>query len=214
MSKFISLLLLTLIITSCDENRTFYVAPAFANCDGAGKQMCLQVKENIEDDWTLLYDQIEGFDYKEGFTYKLEVSVSKVKNPPADDSVLKYKLVKLIYQEPADEKIAVAQTLSGKWRVERMIDMDSLAVKPTLSFENGQVSGNAGCNNYGAKFTIKENSISIGLAMSTKMYCTNMHIEKAFFDCLQSATYYKIKDDRLYIYSEKNEELISSLAEN
>ncbi len=208
MSKFIPLLLLTLLITSCGEKKIIYVAPTLADCQGESSQKCLQLKENKEDEWTLFYDQIEGFDYKEGFTYKLEVAISKVENPPADTSSLKYKLVKLIYQEPAAIKTEVAQTLSGKWKVTNMIGMDSLATQPTLTLKDGQISGNAGCNSYSANYTVEDNKISIGLAMATKMYCTNMKVEKAFFECLQKAKSYTIKDGSLMIYDDTNKELL------
>lgn len=199
-----------MFITSCDENKTIYVAPALADCVSEGKQNCLQIRENKEDEWTLFYDEIEGFDYKEGFTYKIEVNISKLKNSPADGPTIKYKLVNLIYQEPAGQVAEAIQSLSGKWIVANIMSLDSLAAQPTLEFTEGKVSGNAGCNKYSADYTTEGNSISIGLAMATKMYCTNMNIEKAFFNCLQKAATYKISTGQLIIYDENNKELFSS----
>ena len=162
----------------------------------------------------MFYDQIEGFDYKEGHTYKLEVNVSKIENPPADGSSLKYKLVKLIYKELAKEKIHTAHTLLGKWKVTNIVGMDSLAINPTLIFKDTKISGRAGCNNYGADYTLNDGTISIGLAMATKMYCTNMPIEKAFFSCLQKTKSYKIVDGKLILYSQDNKELLSCSSSN
>ncbi|NNC69766.1 MAG: META domain-containing protein [Flavobacteriaceae bacterium] len=209
MSKFISLVLLTLIITSCDVNKTIYVAPALADCEGDGKHTCLMIKENREDDWTLLPNQIEGFDYKEGFTYKIEVNISKVKNPPTNGTDLKYKLVNLIYQESSKKDIMVVQPFSNKWKVASMSGIDSLLKHPTLTFKDGKISGNAGCNNYSANYTTSGDSISISTAVATKMYCTNMKIEKAFFDCLQKANSFKMSNDSLVLYDESKKELLS-----
>ena len=59
------------------------------------------------------------------------------------------------------------------------------SVQPTLIFKDGEVSGNAGCNNYTVPVTLADgDSISIGLAMATKMYCTNMKNRKSFFRLL------------------------------
>ena len=42
------------------------------------------VKENPDEKYSLFYDQIEGFDYQEGFEYELVVQEEEVENPPAD----------------------------------------------------------------------------------------------------------------------------------
>ena len=214
MSKIVSLLVLAVLITSCDEKKTIYVGPNLVNCEVVGNRKCMQVKENKGDEWQLFYDHIEGFDYEEGFTYKLEVKVSKIENPPADGNSLEYKLIKVIYQEPSIEKIAIEPSLLGQWKVDKINGLDSLPKQPTLTFADGKVSGNAGCNRYSASYNTAENAITIGIAMTTKMYCSHMDIEKAFFDCLQKIKSFEIKDNRLYFYSENNEQLISLLAEN
>ena len=209
MSKTISLLLVMFLLTSCDTTKTIYVGPSLVDCEGASTQKCMQVKEAKEDDWTLFYDQIEGFDYKEGYTYKMDVTVNKVKNPPADGSLLKYKLIKLIYQELSENKTDIAQSLEGSWKVESIVGLKLLATQPSMTFKEGQLSGNAACNRYGTSFKIEGNSISFGLPIATKMMCSNMKIEKAFFSCLSQAASYKILNDKLIIYSKDQTELIS-----
>lgn len=186
-------------------------------CEGVSEQKCLQIKENKEDDWTLLYDAIEGFEYKEGYLHKIEVSISKIKNPPADGSKLKYKLVNIIYQEPRLVK-SVQNLLSvKKWKVKSIVGLDSLVVSPTIIFDEATntISGNAGCNSYGSSFTKKDDLLSFGLVTSTKMMCTNMNIEKAFVNCLAQCESYKIIDDRLVLYDKTNAELMicSSIVE-
>jgi hypothetical protein len=49
-----------------------------------GPQMCLQVKENISDNYSLFYDNIEGFCYSPGYEYVVRVTEEPVENPPAD----------------------------------------------------------------------------------------------------------------------------------
>jgi len=101
------------------------------------------------------------------------------------------------------------QSHEGKWRVNTIIGIDSLAKRPTLIFKEGKVSGNAGCNNYGASFSIDKEQIKIETPFATKMYCTHMNIEKAFFNCLSQVKTYKLTDSKLIFYDKANSELMS-----
>ncbi|WP_299393726.1 DUF4377 domain-containing protein [uncultured Gelidibacter sp.] len=57
------------------------------------------------DNWTKLYNTIEGFDYKPGKIYDLSVVVEQVKNPPQDASSLKYTLKEIISTQDVDPEI-------------------------------------------------------------------------------------------------------------
>lgn len=202
MNKLIVFLSIIFLSSSCNIHKTIYVADSYATCEGDTSQKCLQVKEAPEDDWVLLPEGIEGFDYQEGATYKMEVVISKVKNPSVNESSLKYKLVKIIYQD----KNKVNQqktTLSGHWEAIALTGIEKPQVLPTLHFDldTNNVSGKAGCNTYETSFTIENEHIKFGIPIATKMYCTNMNVEKAFFNCLQNTAYYKFEDGKLTFYS-------------
>lgn len=214
MTKFMTLLLLIVLLTSCSENKIVYVAPALQNCGELGDKKCLLIKENKEDDWTEFDGEIAGFEYKEGALYKIEVKISKAKKSENNNSDLRYELVKIIYRESSKIVIMPNSQIVGNWKVTSMTGVDSLPVQPTLSFADGKVSGNAGCNNYNANCTLDGDTMSVGLAIATKMYCTNMKIEKAFFNCLQNTRSYKISDGVLIIYDENKNELMSCLSDN
>ncbi len=78
--------------------KTLFVGPELVDCVGVAPQQCLQVKENEADEWTLFYDQIEGFTYEPGFIYELRVRETAVENPPADASSLALSLVEVVSQ--------------------------------------------------------------------------------------------------------------------
>ncbi len=80
---------------------TWFVGPEKVECEGEGPQECLQIKENPEDDWQLFYDNIEGFDYEEGFNYEIELRIEAVENPPAGGSSLQYTLIRILNKQPA-----------------------------------------------------------------------------------------------------------------
>ena len=77
-----------------------FVGPEKVACEGAGPQECYLVKENPEDEWELFYNQIEGFNYEEGFDYEIEVEVTPVENPPADGSSLQYTWIRTLNKQP------------------------------------------------------------------------------------------------------------------
>ncbi len=209
MNKVTLLLLLPIFLSSCGTNKIIYVADTMTDCESVAGQKCLQVKVNKEDEWTLLSQPIEGFDYKEGFTSKIEVDVIKIKNPPVHSSSLKYKLVQIIYQEKS-EVIQPDFSLKGKWKVSKLVGIDSLSKSPTIDIDLNakKISGNAGCNNYGASFSIDKEQIKFEIPFATKMYCTNMNIEKAFFECLQNTSYYQMENGKLKLFSSENIELL------
>ena len=210
MNKAILFLLLPIFLNSCGTNKIIYVAETLTDCEGVTGQKCLQVKENKEDEWTLLSQPIEGFDYKEGFTSKIEVDVIKIKNPPVHSSSLKYKLVKIIYQEKS-ETVQQDLILKGNWIVSKLVGIDSLSKSPTLTIdlEAKKISGNAGCNSYGGAFSIEGEQLKFETPFATKMYCTNMKIEKAFFDCLQNTSNYKLVNGELTFFSKDGKELLA-----
>jgi len=166
MNKIILYLSIILLTGSCSLYKTIYVAGSFANCEGQSSQKCLKVKEAQEDDWTLIYDDIEGFDYTEGTSYKIKVKATKIKNPSADGVALKYKLVKIIFEEKINTSHELL-SFKGNWKVSRLIGIDSLSKSPTLSINlnTKKISGNAGCNSYSADFSIKDGQLKFGIPL-------------------------------------------------
>jgi heat shock protein HslJ len=98
--------------------------------------------------------------------------------------------------------------LNGNWKISRLIGLDKLSKSPTLTidFDAKKISGNAGCNSYGTDFSIEEDQIKFGIPVATKMMCTNMKVEKAFFNCLQNTSQYKLVDGELKFYDKDGEE--------
>lgn len=70
-------------------------------CNGAhGKQNCLQIKElGIDNEWKNHYEDINGFDFKHGFVYNLQVEKTELKEAPQDVSSIVYKLIEVIKKE-------------------------------------------------------------------------------------------------------------------
>ena len=82
------------------DGRTVYIGPILVDCEGEGPQKCMLVRENLEDDYTIFYDQIEGFEYEEGYEYKIIVKEEQVENPPSGGSSIRWSLVSVESKEP------------------------------------------------------------------------------------------------------------------
>ena len=86
-------------LTGCSDSpdtTRLWIGPERVECEGVAPMMCLQVAESEHGDYQLFYDTIEGFDYEEGTSYVIDVSIAEVENPPADASSLQYTLVEIV----------------------------------------------------------------------------------------------------------------------
>ncbi len=76
------------------------ISPQTKQCTGVARQTCLQVKEikynesgvktQVDKDWTLFYDQIQGFQHSPNERQIIRVKRFVIKNPAADQSKYAY----------------------------------------------------------------------------------------------------------------------------
>lgn len=76
------------------------ISPETKPCTGVAAQTCLQVRElkyndsgvktQVDKDWTLFYDQIEGFEHNPTERQVIRVKRYEIKNPAADQSKYAY----------------------------------------------------------------------------------------------------------------------------
>jgi len=203
---FISLLIL-IAAKSCDETKHIYVADYLVDCTDVSPQKCMLIKEKIVDEWTIFYDQIEGFNYEEGYEYLLNVKIKTIKNPPADGSNLKYTLVEVFEKKKTDKQI----TLNNKWKVISMQGIDDLQIRPTIQFDADEkkISGFAGCNNYFGSYDPESIQLDFSKMGMTRKICPDMTVESAFTNHLRNVSYYKIENKVLSFYSANDETLIT-----
>ena len=73
------------------------VGPELLDCVGAAPMKCLEV------DGEFFYDEIEGFDYEEGYTYRLRIerydAFPGQAEPPQDASRYGYRLIEVVSKE-------------------------------------------------------------------------------------------------------------------
>jgi len=81
---------------SSQNTEKLTVASEKGDCIGVAPMKCLMVKKDGQRGWEFLYTEIEGIKYEPGYEYVIEVKKTERKNPAADQSAIKYTLVKEI----------------------------------------------------------------------------------------------------------------------
>jgi heat shock protein HslJ len=190
---------------------TAFVGPELVDCVGVAPQQCLQYKTNPDDDYSLFYDSIDGFNFEPGYEYELSVLVEPVQNPPADASALKYTLVEVVSQTPVAaagvEGEATSPLQGSTWVLASYMGADGSMItalpdiEATASFQDGQVSGMGSCNRYFGSYEVDGSSLSFSQFGSTMMACQPeiMQQEAAFLAAMGSTAGFEISNDQLLL---------------
>ncbi|WP_292729529.1 META domain-containing protein [Methanoculleus sp.] len=83
--------------------------------------------------------------------------------------------------------------------------------KITANFDDGNVTGNAGCNHYGGEYSLDGANLSISSLYSTLMYCETpgvMEQEGRFMSHLANVSSYRVESDRLVLTDETGTDLL------
>jgi heat shock protein HslJ len=201
--------------------KTLFVGPELVDCVGVAPQKCMQVREDPDAEWTMFYQQIDGFTHEPGHAYELRVSVETVPYPPADGSSLRYTLIEVVSREPVEGEAVEGEPVEGPdglegtaWLLVSHGDPASPipvldGTEITATFSDGQVTGSAGCNTYGAPYTVDGDDITIGPGRLTLMACEEpiMAQEQAFMQALSGATSFRVEGDALAIAYDDGMEL-------
>ena len=75
---------------------TIYIGNKSVKCTGIAPMACLRIKRVKNSQWQNFYDTIDGFEYKPGKFYKIEVERTELDDVPKDTSIYRYKLVRLL----------------------------------------------------------------------------------------------------------------------
>jgi heat shock protein HslJ/predicted small secreted protein len=178
--------------------KTLQVAASRVACTGVGPQTCLQVRESSSADWTLLYEDIVGFDYQPGYLYEIRIKEEAVASPPADGSAIRRSLVEIL------SRTSVPALAGPTWRLVTLEGREALAgVRVTAVFgDDSRVSGSGGCNRYFGRAAVSGEQLTVGLLGTTMMYCGAegvMAQEAAYHSALEKAKVYRVVDGRLQL---------------
>lgn len=191
----------------------YWINSRKVDCTGVSPMKCLEIQKNKNSNkWELFYDNINGFDFEEGYLYKIVVKEIKktTKNLPADASSIEYELVKII-----EKKIDNKLKLHDIWALETVngnkINPKDFMKHPQLEINltKNKIFGNDGCNNFsGGIKKINNNVLQFTALLSTRMSCPKMELSNEISNCLKQVNTYKLENLKLSFYNSKGKELL------
>ena len=216
MLRNLTILFMCLVLFACNSEKqvegfVYWVNSYKVDCVGAGPMKCMLIQkgnEAVAGEWQNFYTQIEGFDYRPGFIYKLLVKEEKIQNPPADASSIKYSLIKVI-EKKADLKlnindIWVATSISAEEIELPEEQSGKKIVNLEIHLAEMRVMGSDGCNSFNGAITRFDDGIlELGPIASTRMMCPDMTIPDKFNTALNQVKKYKLENGKLYKDSKK-----------
>ncbi len=91
--------------TNKPEIFTWYVNKDLVDCVGVVKTKCLQVRDSKTAEWTNFFGPIDGFEFKKGFYYVIEVERTRRENPAGDASAYIHKLVNVVKKTKKEKEL-------------------------------------------------------------------------------------------------------------
>jgi heat shock protein HslJ len=166
--------------------KTVFIGPERVECEGEGPQECYQYKEAQSDPWLLYYDDIQGFEHEEGYTYELVVAETNIENPPAGGSSTQLTLI-----QEVDKSQRPAEVVGTVWALKNLYGQPVIEGSDvSMGISDERIGGFAGCNTYFGPFSVDGDQVDIGPLGATKKACLDpdlMAQEFTFLDALDSA---------------------------
>lgn len=208
----ILLLLLLIPVQLFSENyyKVIYIADHKADC-GNGKK-CLLTRDSPSEVWEIFENNIEGFNYEEGYEYCVLAEIQYPFSGGVSDSVHPKYILNDIKSKIKTGKISQGIKNipdSSKWILYKLKTRDGNRTfsmpKAYLQFyiKSNTISGNTECNDLSATFTIDSFQIKFENITTTKIACKKRSIEPDFLKMMKEASHYKIASNVLYIYKGK-----------
>jgi len=184
-------------------------------CSGVGRMQCLKIQKGNElnkNEWKFFYDKIDGFEYEQGYIYKIIVKEDKIQTEQvrADASSIKYTLIKIL-DKKFDEKIKLHDT----WELESIrgeaLVLHSRLKRPQIeiNIKTNRISGNDGCNNFTGRITaVDSKKITFGTLAGTRKACIDMEISDRFSKNISKACTYSVKKSKLHLFDDQGTELL------
>jgi heat shock protein HslJ len=207
MKKLVALLVIILVLQSCKEEKTYYIA------DHYGDNGALLYRSSPDEDWKIFEGKLEGFTYEEGYEYKVKVQIDK------QDDKLYYKLLSVESKKQTDYLQRMEELHAGMNKVWQLTSLKGVLVPENLPYfkiQGNEISGFSGCNKFfgGLKYDLQGHFVTHKIA-GTKKACPNMmETEHAMYKALSSARHYSLSEGVLEVFDEKKSSLFKAVAKS
>ena len=182
--KHIYIIILALLAFSCTQK--LYVAPRTADCSVGGRGECYLIKSSADDNWVMIAEDIVGFEYEEGFVYRVLVKKIKVVDDFGTERSA-YQIVEILEKNPYTGKKVKEEETSIKstdYSLTRLVHGGTEMSVPenivlSIDLEKKQISGNGGCNNFFGPIAFDGTSnVTIGPLGMTRKLCAGEELNQ------------------------------------
>ena len=104
--------------------------------------------------------------------------------------------------------------LAGQWKINyiegvKLLD-NTQSIYLKVDLKKKTVSGSDSCNNFvGAITTLTDSQLVFGDLVSTLKFCPEVEYTSAFHTALQETTSYKIEAEKLHLFNQEGEEVLT-----
>lgn len=130
-----------------------------------------------------------------------------------------FGLILVVQAQPGRNLASDQRVLSGtEWRLVSLGPSGAEAnvvagTTVTLKFgEDGRASGSTGCNAYSGTYQVRGDNLTFGRLASTRRACLDQNAnqqEQRFLSALESASRFRLADDRLTIFSDRGRNVLN-----
>jgi heat shock protein HslJ len=182
------------------------VADRTIECIGEGVFQCIVYRVKGQDKWQMIFEGVEGFEYVEGNHYKIKIRKETIQNPPQDASSIKYILVELLEERPANP---IEGVINDTWGV---VELNGESIYPgkqemtiELNSRQNSVHAYAGCNSIGGRLEILDGdsrSVRLTGLFATEKFCEDkMKLEKMYQTALRKMNRLEFEQAELRAFS-------------
>ena len=212
----------TIFFLACSvENKkqdqyVYWVNSTKVSCVGLAPTKCLQIQKSETPDpsaWESFHGSIQGFDYQEGYVYKIVVKENQLDpaDLPADASSIEYTLVEIL-EKRQDLRLRINDIwIAIEIKGESLPSEEDGFSLPQLEINVGEMRymGNDACNNYnGGIIELNDQSIRFGIAAGTRMMCMDMKIPDLFNTSLPEVLTWEIQENKLHLFDADGKEVM------
>lgn len=201
----VALLFFSITVSAKSKTSTLYIADRFTLCDTIE---CMQMKIKKSAAWQVATTAISGFEYEEGYEYKLKIST--------DLETGVQKLVKVLYKKKTGYNPATK--LEGRrWFLKSMYDgngslrLGDTACYITIDVTGGSVSGRGVCNRLKGTAKGEGETITFSDLAYTRMKCVDQGnvMETIITNLLSATNTYELRGrSMLILYSAKGSYMV------
>lgn len=156
-----------------------------------------------EGNWDCIYEEIEGFEFEQGYIYQLKVSKSLA------EGMQKVALEEIISKERDPDYFRIYDIWAATHVNGEVLDINSTRPNMEINLNTMKVMGKGMCNQYfGEIVQYTPSKIQFGPIAGTKMMCPEIEQENLFISLIQETNSFEIKSMTLYFYDSNKKEVL------